>query len=650
MQPIGYVIGTEREPNTAYKFHFWAERGAALGIGSMVKARCDDVTVYGTVVEAYAYNDVPSALADFLGREGSPLKTAPTARPEIRLYEAAVLRREPEEPVGAVGIGPVFEADADDVTAALGAKEYQDRGIPMGVYGTLDNPVPVLADPDFLLGPEAGHLNVTGTSGLAAKTSYIQFLLGAIFQKLAGTGDEGVAAVLFNVKGGDLLFLDHAARDPLRPEHLRMYEVCGLAPEPFENVTYWAPYADETGTELRTLRNHDELDERNETRGFCYGLKDVLDHAEVLLNREDLDVKADAFLQFLSQTVADKEEFVVARGEQGEFAQPMRVKSLDELVNAMRAILAYVESKNLSQYRSHHPATIRKMLNRLGNIGLRFPGLVSHTGDSQRPLPERFERQTLHVIDVAGLDSDAQDLVFAAVISDLRDRMERRDLGVGRLIVVVDELNKYAPSAGRETHVLRALRDIASRGRYLKLVMFGAQQFRSRVDASIVGNCASAAYGHIMFEELSSPIYSAYPKAVREKLATADPGEMMIRHPHFSQPVFVRFPLPSVLKGSDGMDMFPARDKKPFEQRVEELSVAMGAGTVTPQMVREGLVEIAASERDEKLKRILQELVAARKRGGEDPLKIIGRVIGRKPRTVAVVTEKFAADPDDPFA
>jgi len=31
----------------------------------------------------------------------------------------------------------------------------------------------------------------------------------------------------------------------------------------------------------------------------------------------------------------------------------------------------------------------------------------------------------------------------------------------------------------------------------------------------------------------------------------------MVRHPHFAQPVFVRFPRPAVLSGRDGVERFP---------------------------------------------------------------------------------------------
>jgi hypothetical protein len=45
-EPIGRVVATERQPNTAYEFHFWATADAPIGIGTLVKvdagvrARC----------------------------------------------------------------------------------------------------------------------------------------------------------------------------------------------------------------------------------------------------------------------------------------------------------------------------------------------------------------------------------------------------------------------------------------------------------------------------------------------------------------------------------------------------------------------------------------------------------------------------------
>ena len=42
-------------------------------------------------------------------------------------------------------------------------------------------------DADYLIGPEGAHLNISGVSGLATKTSYAMFILSAI-QQQAETG------------------------------------------------------------------------------------------------------------------------------------------------------------------------------------------------------------------------------------------------------------------------------------------------------------------------------------------------------------------------------------------------------------------------------------------------------------------------------
>ena len=81
------------------------------------------------------------------------------------------------------------------------------------MYRGEDNTIwPVNFNAQFLIGPEGAHLNISGISGLAAKTSYTMFLLKSIQEKYdTGTNnseDDSVAYVVFNVKGRDLLAID----------------------------------------------------------------------------------------------------------------------------------------------------------------------------------------------------------------------------------------------------------------------------------------------------------------------------------------------------------------------------------------------------------------------------------------------------------
>lgn len=537
--PIGRVLGTEKRPNTAYTFTFWARPEAQIGIGTLVKVVSGDQKVYGVVVQAEGFTDLVSPLHEYLSLGAEPGQIPPTIRPEMRVYEVAVQRRTPEEPVGAVPIGEVFLADEADVRMALRTDGYAEtRGIPAGCYGSKSNPIAVHFDSEFLLGPEAGHVNVTGTSGLAAKTSYLLFLLHGILQK-----QQSAAAFLFNTKGGDLLFLDQAPIGGLPAEDEPLWRACDLDPKVFENVQVYAPLREDHVTP-NTLRLSPNLPP---VRTFAFGLQEVITHAEVLLNRDDLDAKADGYLQFLNQNHVAKDGSAAIPGT--------RATTLPELCAIIEKHIEAAE-KESGNLKGHSVHTIRKMYNRLSNLQNRFGGLIAQQGRSFGPFDARSEPGSVVVIDVANLRSEEQDLVFAAFISRLRERMELGELGVERLVVAVDELNKYAPSGGGDTYVVRALRDIAARGRYLGLTLFGAQQFRSRVDKEIVGNAATHAFGHIEFEELAQPGYSHFSPAVREKLGSLKTGEMLIKHPHFSQPVFVRFPRPFAMKGSDGMERF----------------------------------------------------------------------------------------------
>jgi hypothetical protein len=565
LQPLGRVVATELKPSTPHQFYFWTAHESPIGIGAIVRVEDGGRTVFGVVTDGFAYSDLVSPLQAVIGAEGNPASTGAelTRRAEIRLYAAAVLRQLPEEPLQPVPLGPVWLAADSDVALALRMDSYtaHDRpsGIPVGLYAAGGLESPVYLDADFLLGPEAAHLNITGVSGLATKTSAVEFLLGSIFQTFPAHKGT-VAALCFNVKGPDLCFLDQPAN--LGPEDRRQYARLGLAPLPFSSVRYYAPLKPD-GVNLNTLRTNEEL--ASNTEPLVWGLREVLDYAEVVLNRDDIDAKADAFIDFLAERVVGHEYL-----DETLRPKPFTVQSFTDLEEFFRRIFDFMEAmgKGGEVWRTHHIATIRKVRNRLSNISTRSKGLVTDDGVSNDLPWGRFEDRSVQVIDVAGLDPLAQDLVFARVVSKLREHLERRDLGVDHVVVFVDELNKYAPADGPETYVRKMLLDLSERGRYLGLVLFSAQQFRSQVQRRVVGNAGTVIYGRMDVDELATPGYATISPATKIKMATLPKGELMLRHPHFTQPIFVKFPRPAMLNGREGIERFPPSAELPFEEAV----------------------------------------------------------------------------------
>ncbi|MCC6318944.1 MAG: ATP-binding protein [Gemmatimonadaceae bacterium] len=565
MSLLGRVVATERRPNTPHEFHFWTSLDSPVGIGTIVRVEGRDPVnntipqVYGVVTEGQSYSDLVSPLHDVLGYDADPSKAAVshTQRAEIRIYTAAVLRQVPDEPLQPVPFGAVYLTTDADVQVALRMDAYlqegTNTGIPIGVYRGGGTESPVYLDAEFLLGPEAAHLNITGVSGLATKTSAVEWLLASIFAHFPAAKGS-VAAVCFNVKGPDLCFLDQAAELP--DEDVRMYERLGVPAAPFTNVKYFAPYT-VSGAALNTLRSNEQL--QHNVSALTWGLNEVLQYAEVLLNKDDVDAKADALIDFISSRVVGMQFQDDALG-----SQVYRVQSFGELDRWFKDVIHAMEARNHESWRTHHIATIRKVRNRLTNIATRCQGLVTNDGHASDLPFGSFEDRAVYVIDVANVEDDAQDLVFARIVSKLREHLERRSLGVDHLVVFVDELNKYAPGDGPETYVRKMLLDIAERGRYLGLVLFSAQQFRSQVHRRVVGNSATAVYGRMDGDELATPGYAVLSPATRIKLATLDKGQLMVRHPHFAQPIFVRFPRPAVLTGREGARRFPPAAEVPF--------------------------------------------------------------------------------------
>jgi uncharacterized protein len=643
LPPVGRVVATELKPSTPHQFHFWTARESSVGIGAIVRVEAPGRTVYGIVTDGFAYSDLMTPMHAVIGAEGNPAAVGdePTERSEIRLYVAAVLRQTPEEPLQPVPLGVVHLATDADVVQALRMDAYMGgenpTGIPVGIYAAGGLESPVYLDCDFLLGPEAAHLNITGVSGLATKTSAVEFLLSSIFQAFPAQKGS-VAAVCFNVKGPDLCFLDQPGSISERDE--QMYARMGLRPEPFGSVRYFAPFKPD-GVNLNTLRTHEALSANTEP--LLWGLREVLDFAEVVMNRDDIDAKADAFIDFLAERVVGREyQDDMLRGK------PFHVQSFADLEEFFRSIFDFMEilGKGGEVWKTHHIATIRKVRNRLSNICTRSKGLVTDDG-AVNDLPwGKFQDRSIQVIDVAGLDPLAQDLVFARIVSKLREHLERRDLGVDHVVVFVDELNKYAPSEGQDTYVRKMLLDLSERGRYLGLVLFSAQQFRSQVQRRVVGNSGTSIYGRMDMDELATPGYATLSPATKIKLGTLPKGELMLRHPHFTQPVFVRFPKPAVMTGREGVERFPPAHDLPFAD-----AVARQMRALDRRVSADAIRALVDGRREDDVRRALS---ATRRARPDDAHAFFIAALGRRVAAEAVTQSRKVLPglkrTDDPYA
>jgi hypothetical protein len=629
--PIGRVVTSEEFPATAHEFFFWtaeSEEAQRLDIGHIVVADAEDATAIAALDDPRRYSDLQSFLDDFYAYDGDPALEALSERVEILVFRARVLatkhRDERKKSKRPVKTGPVYFATSEAIEFALGAEDFSGTKIPMLLHenGNEKNGspqrTPLYADADYLLGPEAGHLNITGMSGLSTKTSHALFTISSIFQKAE---DKKVAALMFNVKGADLLFLDkpvsvspeedpelatryeEAGQKGLSAEEEEMYEALELGVKPFENLRVFAPLrhgmdpnervvypADLRVGELNTLRN--ARGEDGCVHAIVWDLGDVLPHAGRIFEPSDYDDKFRGFVEELR-----------AQG----------VRTQDRFQALMAEIWDYFEEEDKRSWRGHNPMTIAKVHNRFNGLpskcgGLLVRGKVDY--DDAPNVEEPFTDKEMRVVDISRLTGVPQDLVVTKVIKSVWEMAEQGKLGVDKLVIFVDELNKYAPSGARSTPLKDTLVDISARGRHLNLTLFGAQQFRSKVDDEVVGNAATSLYGRIGDEEITNSSYRSFSSTTRDELLQLEKGRLLLRHAHYAVPVFGRFPRPSVLTGKAGTEIFGGQN---LDLATEVQNVMRHLMTKPPaiQRIREDVTGVAP----DRVYDALDALSAAARRG-----------------------------------
>jgi hypothetical protein len=593
--PIGRVVGSEKEPAGAHQFCIWAsEQARSLDVGHIVAAFSEDAAVVGVVDEPRRYSDLRTFLDDFYDRhlEEALEDEPPTRRPEILVFCVNVLATKHvradvtshRPPVA----GPVYFATTTAIDFALGKKNFSGVAIPalMHTNGNAEREkgderldangnvvfqrAPIWLDEDYLLGPEAGHANWTGQSGLATKTSHALFLTSAVFQQMRREG-KSVAALMFNVKGPDLLWLDKpAVPEPameaayeaakfrgLSSEDREAYAALGLVPQPFEHLRVFAPF--KPTQEPRLDRGEDAIyleRERSRIGGrlntlrtapgetpcvypILWPLRPLLYSAHKVFERDDLDDKLWGFI--------------------AEIRDDRRIESLGQLNTLFAEIDAHFEANPDSQdWHGHHKFTIKKARNRFNSLISKFGGLLTDGVVAYGNLPrvdESFADQEVRVVNIAGCNTNVQELLVSSIVTEVWKKAEREELGVDKVIVFVDELNKYAAS-GSEGGLRDTLVDIAARGRHLNVVLFGAQQFRSKVDDEILGNCGTSFYGRVGDEEITNASYRSLSETAKAELLGLPKGRLLVRHAHFRSPLFGTFPRPPVIPGMAGQSVF----------------------------------------------------------------------------------------------
>ena len=101
---------------------------------------------------------------------------------------------------------------------------------------------------------------------------------------------------------------------------------------------------------------------------------------------------------------------------------------------------------------------------------------------------------------------------------------------------------------------LKALLEIAERGRSLGIILIGAQQTASEVERRIVSNAAIRVVGRLDLAEAERPEYRFLPQSFRSRAGILQPGTMLVSQPDVPNPVLVNYPFPAWATRKDEVD------------------------------------------------------------------------------------------------
>ena len=161
---------------------------------------------------------------------------------------------------------------------------------------------------------------------------------------------------------------------------------------------------------------------------------------------------------------------------------------------------------------------------------------ASRTGSTAR-------RASVTVVAIQSLHEQAQRFVVGALLNETFQEKEESGQRLPLSVIVLDELNKYAPREG--TGPLKdMLIDIAQRGRSLGVLLVGAQQTASRVAPEVLENAAIRVAGRLDAAEAERSEYGWMLPSTRARARLLKPGTMVMSQPSIPVPLVVTFPFP----------------------------------------------------------------------------------------------------------
>ena len=554
-EQVGRVLGSEHASTSAFRVVL--DDDDYLQLDDLVVVRTQvpkagEVRTYGVITEAEAVYEGATFESDT--HRIAELGIMPAAK--VRTARVAVTRVDPEVWVSPDPGEPVERAVGEERAKALYVDEM-GRPLPVGIGR---DELPVHIDLDFFDGRKGGHMSISGISGVATKTSFALFFMRMLTSSpaIVGEGAANLRVLVFNVKGEDLLWLDTPNRF-FDEAAAAGWAALGVEPAPFPSVCFWAPPRRRSGDVLLP----DTGGRQQGVEGFTWTPREFIDEDLLQFLLTDANDQRNQ-LPFIRERVqAQLKRFAVnvtgmpgavvlrdpreapgaswrghdARVEAGERI----IIDLQTLVDAIADFLEPESGDDADPSWSGRvmPGTVSAFMRRM-HAGAARMGQLVRAGESHRI--DR-SRASVSVVAIQSLHDQAQRFVVGALLNETFAEKEETGQRLPLSVIVLDELNKYAPREGHSP-LKEMLIDIAQRGRSLGVLLVGAQQTASRVASEVLENAAIRVTGRLDAAEAERAEYGWMLPSTRARARLLKPGTMVVSQPAIPVPLVVTFPFP----------------------------------------------------------------------------------------------------------
>jgi hypothetical protein len=540
---IGRASATEKTPNQSNEFSFWLAPDVLVNPFDIVEAESyRGSKTYGLVLNLEHSTDATTHLSNYISNNfGEATEDPQTPRQGTTVAKCGVMSNTDEIYMPVPSEARIRFADAAGILKALGADAIRDENkIPAGLIEMSNGTkAPCFLDARYLLGPEGAHMNISGISGLATKTSYVMFLLTATLQRYADA--DKTAVILLNVKHDDLLHI-HEPNDRLTPPDLEMWQALGLEAKPFpaERVHYLLPNGKHTANTGRP-NSHATPDIPFDI--YAYALSNTKDKLDLLLGHVP-----DAW-DTMRALIGEVQQKLENPGRDPNWSS---VKTWQGLLDGPGLVdQKEGKTRQVGEVAAITVNRFRRILRRI--VQTRQSGIfVDQLSRNHCDLGEKIRAIKgghIYVVDIYNLKDEEKTLVFGDILRTIYTLYAESDVAEEdlpkKVIIFVDELNKYAPEGTKGSPILDQVLEVAERGRSLGIVLFGAQQFLSAVHDRVTGNCSTTLLGRTNAAEMAERNYRFLNPDIKAAATRLEKGQLILNHAVFREPVKIKFPLPA---------------------------------------------------------------------------------------------------------